>query len=261
MSNRFLALLRRSIGRRPRPGPTTPPGERIFAIGDIHGRLDLFAALVRRIEQDDARASRKARSSIVVLGDFIDRGPDSRMMVHLLRTMQQDDARFIVLPGNHEAALLDSIAGDADAQLVWMQFGGKATLDSFGIAPRSADEDSYAFGARLAQGIGHAVVDWLQALPPSFRSGDYFFCHAGVRPGVPLDRQLREDLLWIREPFLRDGRDHAAVVVHGHTIVPAVDIRPNRIAVDTGAYRTDILSAVCLEGTAVRVLSTAPAER
>ena len=245
--------------RRFRRRPTTAPHERVYAIGDIHGRLDLFTRLIRRIEADSAAArAPKRRGRVIILGDFIDRGPDSRRLVHLLMAAQQRSSRLIVLLGNHEAAMLDSIAGDAQAQAGWLGFGGEATLESFGVDPPREGEDRYAFADRLAQGLTAPVVEWLRERPLSFRSGDYFFCHAGVRPGVPLARQARDDLLWVRDSFMTSGRHHGAVVVHGHSIVDAVEVRPNRISLDTAAYRTGVLSAVCLDGADGWIIATDP---
>lgn len=234
----------------------TRPNERIYAIGDIHGRLDLFTALLRLIEADNAaRMFDEAVASIVVLGDFIDRGPQSREMVSLLRR-SSELAHFTVLLGNHEACLLDCADGRADPRDGWLDFGGAETLASFGIAPPRDDEDCLDFAERLTAGIGRETLDWLAGLPLSERSGDFFFCHAGIRPKVNLARQTREDLLWIREPFLSNRANHGAVIVHGHSISGEIDVAANRIGIDTGAYATGRLTALGLAGEELWWLQT-----
>ncbi len=231
------------------------PGERIYAIGDIHGRLDLFEELLARIERDSA-ARPPLPTRCIVLGDFIDRGPQSRALIERLAGL--DPARFVVLRGNHEAALLDTLHGDHDAAELWARFGGVATLTSFGVPADSIDaEDSGALIALARRVIPAPLVDWLAQRPLSVSAGGYFFVHAGVRPGVALARQAEADLLWIRDDFTRSQAAHGAIIVHGHSIREAgVEIMPNRIGVDTGAYRTGRLSAVGLEGDAVWTLAT-----
>ena len=241
-------------GRR----PSTARGHRIYAIGDVHGRYDLFDAMIRRLEEDNAARDDGKRVTLVVLGDVIDRGPASQRLIRLMMSVQQRSDRLTVLLGNHEAALLDAIIGDPDAQEGWLRFGGLATLESFAIDPPRPGEGPLAFGGRLAEGLTPEVVEWLRGLPLSIDCGDYFFCHAGVRPGVGLHRQRRGDLLWIRQPFLTSRRNFGAVVVHGHTIFDEVRFDPNRISVDTGAYASGVLSAVCLDGTDRWVFATEP---
>ena len=231
-------------------------GERIYVIGDVHGEMDLLIDLLNRIEQDDLlREPRKKR--LVFLGDLIDRGPDSLGVLSLLYSAQKETKRLIVLMGNHESALLESMDGNEAAQQMWLRYGGRETLASFGIDPPDDEEDPQSFAQRLRTAIPGDLVDWLQDLPLYYRSGSYFFCHAGVRPGTPLARQKPEDLLWIREEFLESPADHGAVVVHGHSICgDAVEFATNRINVDTGAYASGILSAVGLEGADRWVIST-----
>ena len=223
-------------------------GERIYAIGDMHGRMDLFAALLRLIEADcDARRADGAVTSIIVLGDFIDRGPQSREIVTLLRK-SSELPHVTVLLGNHEACLLDCAHARADPRDGWLKFGGRETLASYGIALPTDAEDHIDFAERLRDGIGAETIAWLDSLPLTARSGDYFFCHAGIRPGIPLARQSRHDLLWIREPFLASRRDHGAAIVHGHSVSGEIDIATNRIGIDTGAYASGRLTALGLAG-------------
>jgi serine/threonine protein phosphatase 1 len=162
--------------------------------------------------------------------------------------------------GNHEAALLDSIDGDEIAQRIWLKHGGSTTLESFGIDPPAPDEDADAFAVRLKQVIPPKMVSWLQNLPFSAQSGSYFFCHAGIRPGVRLAQQSPDDLLWIRSEFLESNAHHGAVIVHGHSICGnAVEVTHNRINLDTGAHQSGILSAVGLQDTEQWVVATVPA--
>jgi serine/threonine protein phosphatase 1 len=161
--------------------------------------------------------------------------------------------------GNHEAALLESLQGDEAAQRLWLNYGGLETLISFGIAPPRDGEDSFSFAERLRKHIPEYLIEWLEQLPLHHRSGSYFFCHAGIRPGTPLDRQKSEDLLWIRGEFLESEADHGAVIVHGHSICgTAVEFADNRINLDTGAYATGVLSALGLEDDDRWVISTPP---
>jgi serine/threonine protein phosphatase 1 len=249
--------LRRALNR-----PAATEGdERIYAIGDIHGQFDLLKELLALIEEDNVARGRRA-CRIVVLGDFIDRGGGSREIVTLLRLAQGRSQRFIVLLGNHEATMLDALAGNGPARHFWLSNGGLETLASFGIDPPGLKEHPTAFARRAVEAVTPDALDWMRGLPLAMRSGNYFFCHAGVRPGVPLDRQSREDLLWIRKDFLRTRRRLGAVVVHGHSKSGrSVEFRRHRIGVDTGAYATRILSAVGLEGAARWSLSTGPKPR
>jgi len=232
--------------RSNRHGVRSPMRERIYAIGDIHGRLDLLRALLIAIEIDaSARAPMPTR--VVILGDFIDRGPDSMKLMTIFAGMKS--SRVVVLKGNHEAALVDALRGDHDAMDLWMAYGGDATLRSFGVTETEIDPDDSRALIELARKIiPRNLVEWLERLPVFYRRGPYYFVHAGVRPGVPLERQSVDDQLWIRDEFTQSTNDYGAVIVHGHSINEnGVIFRANRIGVDTGAYRTEVLSAVGLE--------------
>jgi len=230
---------------------------RMVAFGDIHGRADLFSALIRAVGLKLSELSRK-RTTMVVCGDFIDRGPSSSMMLEVLRRATQTHSNFMVLRGNHEDALLGAAYGDVDAQRLWLEHGGEAFLKSYGMLPPQPDEDSFSFAGRLCSMIGTETLEWLEDLPTHYHEPPFFFCHAGVRPGIALGKQSRHDLLWIRQPFMQSAKDHGAIIVHGHSVVSDVELRDNRISLDTGAYETGNLSAVILDQDFTVVLTTVP---
>ena len=238
--------------------PSVESGDRIYAIGDIHGRFDLLQRILEQIGEHSASLPPSRALHIVFLGDLIDRGPQSAEVIELLYNLERRSDRVIVLLGNHEEAMLQALRGDLGAFRSWLAFGGEETLRSFKVAPRGEREDLRDYLARARSAIPAHWTNWLARLPLSVRSGDYLFVHAGIRPGTPLHRQAREDLLWIRADFLEDPRDHGAVIVHGHSIEPEVAIRDNRIGIDTGAYRTGQLTAIYLEGDRREIISTAP---
>lgn len=244
-----MKALKRLLGKgRPPSSPAIPPGHRLYAVGDVHGRDDLLAGLLARIEADH-RARPSARLVLVFLGDLIDRGPASAGVVERLRAYRPDDARLVFLAGNHEEVMLRVIDGDSGVLADWLRFGGAECLRSYGLDPGRIRR----MGPRRAvEAIRAAVppahVDFLRGFEDTFRAGDYLFVHAGIRPGIPLAEQSRSDLRWIRQPFLSDLADHGFVVVHGHTVREEVEERTNRIGIDTGAYRTGILTALGLEG-------------
>ena len=223
--------------------------DRIYAIGDLHGCADLFARILREIRNDVRVRGQGTTTRIILLGDLIDRGPRSRDLVAMAMRFVTSDTGVIVLRGNHEDMLLRAANGSAAAQRVWLRNGGAQTLTSFGFDPAQLSGLDTADRARaISDAIGPDTIEWFATLPTQFRSGDYFFCHAGVRPGVPLHQQSTRDLLWIGKEFARSTLDHGAVIVHGHAEARRVEFRPNRINVDTGAYRTGRLSAIGLEG-------------
>jgi serine/threonine protein phosphatase 1 len=237
------------FSRKPPRTPALSPDHRVYAIGDVHGRIDLLEALLARIEADSAR---RPRSDVLVLllGDLIDRGPDSAAVVR--RAMRPLPwARLQSLRGNHEAAMLDALDGDRRMLAIWLRNGGDAALRSWGfdlalLEDGTADEIS----AALQRAIPTAERAFIARCPLSLRLGDYFFVHAGVRPGVRLEQQSEQDMLWIRDDFLASTRHHGAIVVHGHSISEAVEAMPNRIGIDTGAYASGRLTAIGLDGEA-----------
>jgi serine/threonine protein phosphatase 1 len=236
--------------------PEGPRDQRAYVIGDIHGRLDLLDQLLADIHRDIA--ARPVRKVLLVsLGDLIDRGPSSAQVVERLRTYRRDGVRPIFVIGNHEEVLLRIVKGDAELIAKWRMFGGSETLQSYGIDPASLK--GLAREAALAvvrKAIPDAHVQFLESFGDSVRFGDFLFVHAGIRPGIEVEQQRQTDLRWIREPFLFDETDHGFVVVHGHTITPRVDVRPNRIGIDTGAYRTGVLSAIAIERSRTWFLDT-----
>ncbi len=245
--------------RGPGAAATVPPGTRVYAVGDCHGCLEalrgLRAAIVADSARADARGPRARRRLVVYLGDYVDRGPDSRGVVELLIGEALAGFESVHLLGNHELFMRRFLDGEDDAS-VWMMNGGPATLRSYGL-DAAALTRSGAGGLReaLTAAVPVAHRAFLDGLALSHLEGDYFFVHAGVRPGVPLADQEADDLLWIREPFLGSTADHGKVVVHGHSRVAEVETRPNRIGIDTGVCYGGKLTALVLEGDQHRFLS------
>ncbi|MGP9813771.1 metallophosphoesterase family protein [Rhodopseudomonas sp. NSM] len=232
---------------------STPPATRIYAVGDIHGRADLLAEIADLIDDDQRR--RPVRHAIeVYLGDYIDRGPDSRAAIDILcrRLVRK---RAICLRGNHEE-LMENFLRDPRALQRWLQLGGLNTLASYQLSPASKPEkiDADALREQFMRVFPRAHQLFLACLRTSFHCGDYLFVHAGIRPGVPVALQDPADLMWIRNDFLDWPHMHEAVIVHGHTPVPHPDIRPNRINIDTGAWKSGVLTCLVLEGSSVQML-------
>jgi serine/threonine protein phosphatase 1 len=226
-----------------------PPGSRAYAVGDVHGRLDLLETLLERIEEDNARRG-PAKTYLVMLGDLIDRGPDSAGVIERFVSNPPRWARPIYLQGNHEEFFLDVLTGREETVANWLTYGGYECAASYGVSQGSTLNATPAeIVDRLKAAVPAAHLEFLASMSDSFRFGDYLFVHAGIRPGVPIAEQSRRDLRWIREGFLDCPDDHGVVVVHGHTIVDKVEQMSNRIALDTGAYRSGILTAIGLEGT------------
>ncbi len=236
--------------------PSVKEGDRIYAIGDIHGRYDLLRDLLGQIEAHSAALAKPERTFLVILGDMIDRGMHSAEVLNYLFNVRRHSAGLIVLMGNHEELMLRSLQKEPGVMRAWLRIGGDATLRSFGIDPKEAEKDPYEVARKLERKIPEEDLEWLRSLPVMARSGDYLFCHAGIRPGVSLSKQSRTDLLWIRDEFLDDPTPSGAIVVHGHSISADVQIKSNRIGIDTGAYRTGVLTALYLEGTRRGILST-----
>lgn len=241
------------------PDAATPEGLRIYAIGDVHGCFEQMADMLGRIEEDLAKRPPEDWR-IIFLGDYVDRGPDSAACLGLLQELMSDE-RVHGLFGNHEEIFLDFIEDpEAPSLTTWLTYGGIETLASYGVSCIEADAaNAYGRAAlreRLLEKMPRDHVDLLWRLPRLLRYGDYAFAHAGVRPGRGLSAQSDRDLSWIRQPFLSSDEDFGAVVVHGHTPVDAITMRPNRIGVDTGAVYGRVLSCVVLEGRQRHALET-----
>ena len=243
-----MSFLRRIFSRSaPLPAPRGAEGYRAYAIGDIHGRLDLLNQLLAKIEEDIALRT-PSQNFVIFLGDLIDRGPDSAGVVERLRTWHPAAARAVYLCGNHEEILLSVLAGERGILADWLQFGGAECLASYGLSPDVVQRESEADAlAAIKAAIPLEHQAFLSTFADSFRFGDYLFVHAGIRPGIDVAAQSPKDLRWIREPFLADPTRHEFMVVHGHTISDQVDERSNRIGLDTGAYRTGRLTAMGVE--------------
>jgi len=226
--------------------PRVPAGRRVYAIGDIHGRADLLSETFARIDAD-LRSRPSARSTEVFLGDYIDRGPDSQRVIELLLGRQKNHDT-IFLKGNHEDCLL-RVLTDPGVLSEWKMIGGLSTVLSYGVSVTGHHEPQSheRIAAALAQAIPRSHQDLLSKLPLSHTLGDYFFAHAGVRPGIPLTAQSARDLLWIRDDFLLHEEDFGKVIVHGHTPTMEPEVRRNRINIDTGAYATNRLTCLVLE--------------
>lgn len=230
-----------------------PDGVRVYAVGDIHGRVDLLDRVLDAINSDMASVP-IANSIEVFLGDYVDRGPDARSVIDRLIARDRTH-KSVFLKGNHET-FLATFAKCPPLLNDWQRIGGLETLMSYGLTPSiNADAVTQArLAAALEQAMPLSHSRFLDDLKSSFTCGDYYFVHAGVRPGIPLAKQREQDLLWIRQEFLLCEEDFGKVVVHGHTPVPRVEIRTNRINIDTGAYATGNLTCLVLEGSTVRLI-------
>jgi len=239
--------------------PKPPPRSRVYAIGDVHGRLDLLDDLLAQIAQDAQEAQTMdapKRLVLVLLGDLIDRGPDSRGVlgraVDLMNGKRLPDFEVHILKGNHEDALLRFLSGNDDGAQ-WLANGGREAVASYGLKPRQAPED---LRQALLDALPKAQQRVLRDLKIKHVEGDYAFVHAGLRPGVAWDAQSQDDLMWIRREFTQSDADFGYCVVHGHTPVDVPDVQANRIGIDTRAWASGILTSLVLEGKTRRFLHT-----
>jgi len=246
-------MLKNLFSRRQRtnaaPRASLPEGERVYAVGDIHGRLDLLDQLIAAIEQDDASRV-PSNTTIIFLGDLIDRGPQSAQVIDRLLLFQREraDGTTRLLLGNHEEVFLTVAAGDEKALRFFTKIGGRETILSYGITEERYNLLDYpALLTEFQQRVPAEHVTFVSGFEDLIVLGDYAFVHAGIRPSEPLSRQNTKDLRWIREGFLDAAGPFEKVVVHGHTIVAEVEELPNRIALDTGAYRSGKLTAMGFE--------------
>jgi serine/threonine protein phosphatase 1 len=233
-------------------------GQRVYAVGDVHGCLVQLKALKALVAADNAR---KATADVTVLyvGDYVDRGADSKGVLDEIRRPVEGIGAMVHLKGNHEAMMVQFLRDPIRAR-DWLHNGGLETLASFGVdgamAKRGFDMDTTRDA--LSAALGAEREEWLHNLPLSTRIGDYFFCHAGVRPGIALEAQRENDLLWIREPFLNSRKDFGAMIIHGHTPGTEPEVRANRINLDTACFATGRLTAAVIDGdAAVTFLATA----
>jgi serine/threonine protein phosphatase 1 len=238
--------------------PALPEGQLLYAVGDIHGRVDLLNDVLRKIEVDAGATGPVERLRLVFLGDYVDRGPDSRAVVERLLSGPPSGFEAHFLKGNHEAMLLDFL-GEPWRLEHWLMNGGEATMRSYGVDTESL----WRFGAApqawrdaFAKALPETHREFLTSLNLSVSFGDYLFVHAGVKPGVPLAAQQEEDLIWIRGPFLNCAEPFGKIVVHGHTPGKAPVVRSNRIGIDTGACFTNRLTALKLKDGSQEFLQT-----
>ncbi len=253
-------MLKRFFGAGRKPAaalPKAPENSRIYAVGDIHGRLDLLRRLHGLISDDAARHP-ATRRVVVYLGDYVDRGEDSAGVIDLLLGDPLPGFESVYLLGNHEEMMLDFFE-DISIARSWMTNGGADTLMSYRVSPPMIFADE-AVVTQVQQDLAGRLPEphraFLEGLSLSHQEGDYFFAHAGIRPGVPLEKQEKRDLIWIRNPFLESEQAHGKVIVHGHTITDEPDFRRNRIGIDTGAYATGRLTCLLLEGSNREFLQT-----
>ena len=236
-------------------GPRGPDNTRLYAIGDIHGRADLLIEMHSMIRADAKDFD--GRKQVIYLGDYIDRGLQSKQVVEMLIEPQLSGFDTVFLKGNHEQAMLDFLEYP-EATAGWLSFGGRETLLSYGInvtfMPLMKDMQNLA--AELGEVLPDSHREFLEDGLLSFRSGDYYFVHAGIRPGIPLEDQHFEDQLWIRDEFIDSDADHGAVIVHGHTITPEPELTANRIGLDTGAFHSGVLTCLVIDGPEQRLLQT-----
>ncbi|TPQ30220.1 serine/threonine protein phosphatase [Bradyrhizobium guangdongense] len=240
-------MLRLSRSKSGLKKPRLPDGIRIYAISDVHGCADLLQQMFAVIDRDLSTIGSK-RAIHVFMGDYIDRGPDSRRTIDLLIDRGRKH-ESVFLKGNHESFLLDAL-GNSSLLQDWRQYGGLQTLSSYGLQP-SLNPDSVE-QAKLIEQLAVAMPEqhlrFLKALRPRFVCGDFFFVHAGVKPGISLSKQQEHDMLWIREEFLQHEKRYEKYIIHGHTPVQQPDIRSNRANIDTGAYATGNLTLLTIQG-------------
>ena len=236
------------LSKTPRTPPRVPDGVRIYAVGDLHGRVDLLETMLKLIDFDCSRFP-IPRPIVVFLGDYIDRGPASRDVLDRLIARSRS-AEIVFLKGNHEVFLSDFLRKPSVLE-EWRRYGGLETLVSYGLKP--SINPSFAELVELGHAFAKSFPDdhrqFLATLTPSFSCGDFYFVHAGIRPGVRLRDQREADLLWIRDDFLLCEERFEKFVVHGHTPVAEPDIRSNRVNIDTGAVQTGRLTCLIIEGS------------
>ena len=237
---------------------SVPDGQRIYAVGDIHGRVDLLERLHQSIREHAVKDSAKFTQTIVYLGDYVDRGFNSKEVIDFLLDARLEDFSPVYLKGNHEDVLLRFLE-DPSLGPAWFAIGGNATALSYGVRiPRelSGAEKFQYVRQELRRLIPPDHLAFFKRLDLSYEAGDYFFVHAGIRCGVPLELQDPQDLLWIRDEFLKRDQNCGKVIVHGHSITHRPEVKSNRIGIDTGAYATNTLTCLVLESASRGFIST-----
>jgi serine/threonine protein phosphatase 1 len=225
-----------------------PAGQRVYAIGDVHGCCALLDQLLDLIEADH-NARGPAEKHLIFLGDLMDRGPNSRGVIDRVMALCAASPNNRCIAGNHEELLIRTFEGDTKITSTFHRAGGKETLLSYGVSEVVYDDaDTHQLATLAAEHVPKAHIDFLSSLDDWFQAGDYLFVHAGIRPGRPLADQKQSDMRWIREEFTRFDGDHGFMVIHGHSITEFVDDQSNRIGIDTGAFATGKLTAIGLEG-------------
>lgn len=251
-------LLRKKKSSRPIDSATIPEGRRVYAIGDIHGRNDLLRQLLDKIIKDDAERG-AVQSEIIFLGDLVDRGPDSAGVIDTAMQAKADLGNVRFLMGNHEEVYLSATKGDEKAVRFFNRIGGRETILSYAITMKEYIElDMTQLAQRIPELFPQIHIDFIAGFEDQIIIGDYAFVHAGIRPGVPLSEQRQKDLRWIREEFLSAKEAHEKIIVYGHTINDEVIETGTRIGIDTGAYYSEKLTALALEGSERWYLDTAP---
>lgn len=232
------------------PHAGIPAGQRIYAIGDIHGRADLLEDLLRRIDADDA-ARPATETTLIFLGDLIDRGPESAKVVERLMRIKAEHPRTRILLGNHEEVFLQALRGGSVGALRYsLRIGGDATVLSYGLTEDEYKRTTFEQLYEIVQSrVPVEHLEFMESFEDLIIVGDYVFVHAGVRPDRPLAQQKVNDLRWIRDDFLGHRGTLEKIVVHGHSIAAEVEIRSHRIGLDTGAYESGILTAMGFEGS------------
>ena len=259
MAGILHSLARRvGLGSDRRAGGAGADGRLVYAVGDIHGRYDVLKILLAMIAKDYPPRAQSRRPVLVFCGDYIDRGPQSLEVLEALIWLRRHGGfELHLLKGNHEQAMLEFLEAPA-AGGPWLRHGGAETLASYGVAAPAPDAGDLALARTrddLLARLPASHLRLLQALELMVTVGDYAFVHAGVRPGTVLAEQLEDDLLWIREDFLRETGPFEKIIVHGHSWVSdRPQVLAHRVGIDTGAYATGVLSAVRIEDGALDVL-------
>lgn len=235
--------------------PKGKANERAYAIGDIHGCLLEMQSLLQKIKRDNDYRG-EAPTYLIFLGDLIDRGPHSKGVIELLMDFPYRFAEPMFIMGNHEEMMVHGLMNDPLVLPDWLKYGGYACAESYGVSKQQlVGRDPRDMQYILRAAIPRPHVEFLASFLDYVKFGDFLFTHAGIRPGVPLKQQNSRELRWIRDPFLTYNGDHGMMVVHGHTVTEFVEMKKNRIGLDTGAYLTGRLSAICVEDESVAILN------